>query len=134
MWRAILTRRRERPSLVSFNYAPPGRTESMLHNPTMATVLNGMQNFSPLLVLESYTASSIMALLLLSDLKESNTADMATGVDDVATDSHPWEFLNHNSFHGGCDRCPFSISSIGNATWLLGNLKPIRGTVGLLSE
>ena len=106
----------------------------MLHNPTMATVLNGMQNFSPLLVLESYTASSIMALLLLSDLKESSAADTATGVDDVATDSHSWEFLNHNSFHGGCDRCPFSISSIGNATWLLGNLKPIRGTIGLLSE
>ncbi len=129
LWRAILVARggggtfaAPTPVPVSFNYAPPGRTESMVHAPTMAKVLDGMQNFAPNLVLEAPSCSSLMAILLLADLGGDKDAK-AVG------SQHPWDMLTINSFHGGCDRCCFSLESIGSAVWVLGNLKPIKGTV-----
>ena len=63
-----------------------------------------------------------MAILLLADLGGDKDAK-AVG------SQHPWDMLTINSFHGGCDRCCFSLESIGSAVWVLGNLKPIKGTV-----
>lgn len=116
-----------RARVVSMNFAPGCRTESMLHSPTMAKVLDGMQNFAPLLVLESPTAAALMAILLLSDLSRPAGSSLS------AAAGHPWELLSHNSFHGGSDRCPFDMASIGAATWLLGNVKPFKGTAALVS-
>jgi len=65
-WRAILALRDG--SIVSSNFAPAGRTQSMLHSSTMVKVLNGMQAFPPALVLYPDTVSSIMGALLLYDI------------------------------------------------------------------
>lgn len=65
-WRAVLALRAG--SIVSSNFAPAGRTQSMLHSSTMAKVLDGMQAFPPALVLYPDTVSAIMGALLLYDI------------------------------------------------------------------
>ena len=123
------------------NFAPGCRTESMIHSPTVARVLDGMQNFAPLLVLEAPAAAALMAILLLSDLSRPKGSLSASGGgggdsggDSGGDGGHPWELLSHNSFHGGSDRCPFDMASIGSATWLLGNVNPFKGTAALVSD
>ena len=100
----------------------------MVSNSTMATALNGMQAFVPMLVLESPTASAFMAILLLADL----TPAPENPANAVVEISHPWDLFSYNSFHGGSWRCGYTVDSIGTATYVMGKVSPNTGTAAVV--
>ena len=124
LWRAVVARRNG--VVVAANFAPPGRTLSMLHSDVMAAALDGMQAFRPLVVLQQDTCAAFMTVLLLHDLVEP-----ACAANPGTTLEHPWDQFTHNAFHGGGWRCAFTSDSIGFASYVLGKLHYMPGTAGL---
>ena len=121
-WRAILAKRDYPHMRVSFNFAPPARTESMTHNRVLATALDGMQHFEPLLILHQTQAAAVMTILLVADLQAEETT-LNPACPAVSTE-HPWDLLTFNAFHGGSWRCGYAMESIQNTVYVHGQLWP----------
>jgi hypothetical protein len=126
LWRCVIAR--AQGQRISANFAPPARTASVLGGKMMPTIINGMQAFPPLIVLDVPTAASFMTAVLLSDLLPSNInpADPAVKLD------HPWEMFNYNAFTGGNWRLPYHQESTYKLAYLYGLLNYESGTVALI--
>lgn len=111
-WRAMLLHMAG--FTVSSPMAPPCRTESVCHNKTMATYLDGLAYFPPCEAFEPDTANALMFGLLVSDLAGEKPAPLAT----------PFHLFTRKSFNGGSWRTPYNMESAGKAALLLGKLFP----------
>tara|TARA_R110002050_G_scaffold184332_2_gene317804 strand:+ start:681 stop:1244 length:564 start_codon:yes stop_codon:yes gene_type:complete len=109
-WRAILLH--HSGAQVSANYAPPAKTNSVMHSATAAKALKGASYFHPLAAFEPETVAPLMAKLMISDL-------LFPGSDG---DINPYDIFRSNAFHGGSWRCAWSYDSIGTAAFLLGSV------------
>ena len=118
MWRCLVARDEGRT--VSCNMAPGCRTDSVTHNGRVARALEGMAKFPPMMVFDGATVAPVMALLLLFDLASARAGDgRSTASPAVALDS-PMQLFEQSAFHGGGWRCPYTVDSIGNASYLAG--------------
>jgi hypothetical protein len=109
-WRASVARR---DGVVSFAVAPPTRTKSVLSNRLLAAVYAGAHLFG-VEVFEPATASKLMAVLLVHQLRRPRPAAAETWRDEAA-----------GAVHGGLWRTPYDPRSA------LG-LAAVRGVVSAL--
>mmetsp|Transcript_30151 Transcript_30151/g.70344 ORF Transcript_30151/g.70344 Transcript_30151/m.70344 type:complete len:495 (-) Transcript_30151:31-1515(-) len=119
-WRCIVAR--EAKTLVSANMAPPTRTESVTHNPTMKAVLDGMGYIVPNEAFDADTASALMAWLLVHDIKNERSSAQPS-----ITLQHPWDLFADGAVHGGSWRCGYDLAGsvlLGGAVYGLGRLMP----------
>ncbi|MEO6999913.1 MAG: hypothetical protein ABI112_17700 [Terracoccus sp.] len=86
-WRA--TSYREHGGVVSLNVAPPTRTRSVVKNRVLAAAYAGAHRFG-IEVFEPGTANTLMAALLVHDLRSGSPAQ-----------AHPWQDEAHGAAHGG---------------------------------
>ncbi|CAJ1393414.1 unnamed protein product [Effrenium voratum] len=110
-WRAALLH--SEGFLVSSPLAPMCRTESVVHNPTMAVVLEGVAHFPPQEAYDPDAGRMAMFAILLSDLTEP--------VPELAS---PMLITTRKAFHSGIWRTPFVMASLGKTTWFLGKVAP----------
>ncbi|MEP7333007.1 MAG: hypothetical protein ABI692_13055 [Terracoccus sp.] len=86
-WRA--TSYRQEGGVVSLNVAPPTRTRSVVKNRVLAAAYAGAHRFG-IEVFEPGTANTLMAALLVHDLRTGSPAQ-----------AHPWQDEAHGAAHGG---------------------------------
>jgi len=86
-WRA--TTARDAGTTVSFHVAPPTRTHSVLKNRALAAAYAGAHRFG-VQVFEPATSNTLMAALLVSDLRNGTPAA-----------AHPWQEEAYAAAHGG---------------------------------
>merc|ERR1719401_1569116 len=67
IWRAVVAR--NEGHLVSSNVAPVAATDSVVSNTIFAGVMGGMHIFKPIEVVYPETGETVMAALLINDLK-----------------------------------------------------------------
>ncbi|NED95134.1 hypothetical protein G1H11_07380 [Phytoactinopolyspora alkaliphila] len=84
-WRA--TTERSRGRTVSLNVAPPTRTRSVMKNRALAAVYSGAHRFG-VEVFEPGTANTLMAALLVHDLRRPSPAGTHPWMDEAATAAH----------------------------------------------
>eukprot|EP00929_Paragymnodinium_shiwhaense_P009290 TRINITY_DN11340_c0_g1_i1.p1 TRINITY_DN11340_c0_g1~~TRINITY_DN11340_c0_g1_i1.p1 ORF type:complete len:490 (-),score=114.72 TRINITY_DN11340_c0_g1_i1:163-1632(-) len=108
-WRAMILA--SAGYVVSAPVTPSCHTESVRKNSTMAAVLDGMAYQEPLEAFEPDACQSLMFAVLVSDLSEP--------VPELASPQH---LFARKSFHSGLWRCPFAMSSLGSAMWVLGKV------------
>lgn len=121
-WRCFLAR--EAGNVVSANIGPPSRTESVMHNRTMKVILDGMAYIEPNEAFDAPTASDLMAMLLIHDLRnEQSIAQPQTAM------GHPWELMSVSAVHGGCWRAGYDLEgsyALSGAVYACGSLAPKR--------
>eukprot|EP00667_Euglena_gracilis_P005758 EG_transcript_5793 len=117
MWRAMVAR--AEGMVVSSPMAPAAKSDSVMHNPQMATAMDGMHHFKPLYAFEPSTASALMALLLVHDLMNPKAASHP----EVPL-RNPMELFAQTAVHGGTWRCGYTLDSIGKALFLCGKVAP----------
>mmetsp|Transcript_85115 Transcript_85115/g.264715 ORF Transcript_85115/g.264715 Transcript_85115/m.264715 type:complete len:411 (+) Transcript_85115:2-1234(+) len=115
-WRAMLLH--AGGFVVSTPVTPMCRTESVCHNSTMATLLDGVAYTAPMEAFEPEACRAAMLAVLISDLTEP--------VPDLPS---PFYLFARKSFHSGLWRCPYKLASLGTMTWVLGKVMP-KKTVG----
>lgn len=100
---------------VSAPMAPICRTESVVHNATMAVLLEGIAHFPPQESYDAETGRMAMLAILISDLTEPSPK--------LAS---PLHVVTRKAFHSGIWRTPFVMASLGKTTWFLGKVAPKR--------
>jgi hypothetical protein len=95
--------------IVSAPMAPATRTQNMVSNSKIASLLEGMQRIEPLVTFNVDTASTLMTAILLSQVT-SPPPKLA----------HPLHAMWDGSVHGGVWRCPFSPESVHTVSYVLG--------------
>ena len=92
-WRATLTRR---DGVVSFAVAPPTRTRSVVSNRLLAAAYAGAHPFG-VEIFEPPTASRLMALLLVHQIRKPRSAAPAAWQDEAAAAAHGglWHIAYH---------------------------------------
>lgn len=108
-WRAVLLHMEG--FTVSTPVTPMCRTESVCHNATMATILDGVGHVTPLEAFQPEACRMAMFAVLISDLTDP-TPQLLT----------PMHLLSRKAFHSGLWRCPFVMSSLGKTIWVLGKI------------
>lgn len=118
MYRALVMRcDAHAAQTVSVNMAPMARTVSVMHSPKAAAALEGLCAFAPLVAGEPGLVSRLMAYLLLFDL-----ASDASPANPKNALAHPWDLFASNGVHGGTWRCPFTLESLGTASFVMGKI------------
>ena len=128
MWRAMLAK--SEGHVVSANLCPNSRTDSMISSKFIKFALEGMQIVPPLVAFDVAPARTLMATLMLYDLncKES------TANPDVKQ-HHPMCLFEENAVHGGTWRCPYTVDSMGQVSYVVGRFcKVDRSPLGSLSH
>ena len=112
-WRATVARRDG--VTTSLNVAPPTRTRSVVKNRALASAYAGAHRFG-IEVFEPATSNTLMAALLVHDLRTGG------GADDVSTGSHtaPWEDEAQGAVHGGLWRTAYDPRSALGLAVVLG--------------
>jgi hypothetical protein len=105
-WRATVAR--EAGTAVSLNVAPPTRTRSVLRNRALAAAYAGAHRFG-IEVFEPATSNTLMAALLVHDLRTGSPAQ-----------PHPWQDEAYAAAHGGLWRVPYAPRSALGIAVLLG--------------
>lgn len=105
-WRA--TTARAAGTGVSLNVAPPTRTRSVLKNRALAAAYAGAHRFD-IEVFEPATSNTLMAAMLVHDLRE-----------PVPAQEHPWQDEAAQAAHGGLWRAPYDTRSALGLAMLLG--------------
>ena len=105
-WRA--TTYRADGGLVSLKVAPPTRTRSVLKNRALAAAYAGAHRFG-VEVFEPGTANTLMAALLVHDLRTGNPGQ-----------PHPWQDEADGAVHGGLWTCAYDPRSALGLAALLG--------------
>jgi len=108
-WRAILAR--NAGCVVSSNIAPATSTASVVNARTFAWAYEGMPYFRPYEIFEPDTSKAVMLGLLTYDLRVAASA----GNPKTAL-GNPNELFKNGSFNGGCWRCAYTVSSIGEVS------------------
>eukprot|EP00446_Apocalathium_sp_SHHI-4_P010255 CAMPEP_0177168360 /NCGR_PEP_ID=MMETSP0367-20130122/9024_1 /TAXON_ID=447022 ORGANISM="Scrippsiella hangoei-like, Strain SHHI-4" /NCGR_SAMPLE_ID=MMETSP0367 /ASSEMBLY_ACC=CAM_ASM_000362 /LENGTH=775 /DNA_ID=CAMNT_0018614487 /DNA_START=73 /DNA_END=2401 /DNA_ORIENTATION=- len=105
-WRAMVARADGHAA--SSNVSPSTATSSVTSNASFAAAYGGMHIFKPLEVVYQELSLSMMAALLIHDLRNpASAAQPATKL------QHPLCLFQATSFHGGIWRCPYTIATIG---------------------
>jgi hypothetical protein len=132
LWRAVLARSRD-GLLVSSNVAPACRTASMQQGNKnarlVAAALAGMGNFAPMLVFDSATVSTVMAALLVHDVRNPDAPSAPS-----SPLAHPWDLLSRQSFHGGSFRVAVKPQALGRLSGISGFIWPSDPRPTLVSE
>eukprot|EP00933_Yihiella_yeosuensis_P051291 TRINITY_DN49188_c0_g1_i1.p1 TRINITY_DN49188_c0_g1~~TRINITY_DN49188_c0_g1_i1.p1 ORF type:complete len:499 (-),score=104.02 TRINITY_DN49188_c0_g1_i1:177-1673(-) len=115
-WRAVLLHMEG--FVVSTPLTPNCRTESVVHNKTMAVILEGMAYWTPMESFDADTARMAMLGILVTDLAE-----------PVPKLDSPMHIFKRKAFHSGLWRCPFELGSLGMSTWILGKIAPRKQPV-----
>jgi hypothetical protein len=102
-WRAVVARE---SIVTSANVAPATKTKSVMKNRMLAAAYNGAGSFG-VEVFETPTSSTLMAALLLHDLRN----PVAAAHPDM-TLSHPLELFSDQAAHGGLWRLPWEPRSV----------------------
>jgi hypothetical protein len=105
-WRA--TAYRADGGLVSLKVAPPTRTRSVVKNRALAAAYAGAHRFG-VEVFEPGTANTLMAALLVHDLRTGNPGQV-----------HPWQDEAYGATHGGLWTCAYEPRSALGLAALLG--------------
>jgi hypothetical protein len=105
-WRATVAR--EAGTSVSLKVAPPTRTRSVLRNRALAAAYAGAHRFG-IEVFEPATSNTLMAALLVHDLRTGSPAQ-----------PHPWQDEAYAAAHGGLWRVPYAPRSALGIAVLLG--------------
>lgn len=105
-WRA--TDHRAEGGLVSFKVAPPTRTRSVVKNRALAAAYAGAHRFG-IEVFEPGTANTLMAALLVHDLRAGSPAR-----------EHPWQDEAYAAAHGGLWTTAYDPRSVLGVAALLG--------------
>lgn len=114
-WRAMLAH--SRGHCISANISPPAKTQSMVGHDQVATWLNGIQAFPPMVVFDPSMARTLMTSLLVWDLI----------CKKHITYHHPTMLFMENSVHGGVWRFPYDINSVGLVSFMIGKFMPSMG-------
>merc|ERR1712232_486874 len=104
-WRSVVARADGHP--VSTNVSPTTATVSVMLKPSIVAAIGGMHIFKPVEVAMPELSMTVMAALLIHDLKNpKSAAQPSTKLD------HPLCLLQKTSFNGGLWRCPYSMTTI----------------------
>jgi len=114
-WRALAAR--AAGHTVSSNVAPSTATASVTSNAAFAAAYGGMHVFRPMEVVYEELSMSLMAALLVHDLKNPQSAAQPS-----QALAHPLCLFQATSAHFGVWRCPYSIGSMGIPSFLLYSL------------
>merc|ERR1712203_93659 len=104
-WRSIVARHDGHQ--VSTNVSPTTATESVMLKSSIVAAIGGMHIFKPIEVVFQELSMTVMAALLIHDLKNPKSAAQPS-----STLPHPLSLLQRTSFHGGLWRCPYTMTSI----------------------
>merc|ERR1712087_354538 len=104
-WRSIVARHNGHQG--STNVSPTTATESVMLKSSIVAAIGGMHIFKPMEVVFQELSMTVMAALLIHDLRNPESAAQPT-----ATLHHPLCLLQKTSFHGGLWRCPYTMTSI----------------------
>merc|ERR1712151_685327 len=104
-WRSLVAR--ADGHMVSTNVSPTTATVSVMLKPSIVAAIGGMHIFKPVEVMFQELSMTVMAALLIHDLRNpASAAQPSTKLD------HPLCLLQKTSFHGGLWRCPYTMTSI----------------------
>jgi hypothetical protein len=104
-WRSVVARADGKP--VSTNVSPTTATVSVMLKPSIVAAIGGMHIFKPVEVVFQELSMTVMAALLIHDVK--NPASAAQPSTKL---QHPLCLLQKTSFNGGFWRCPYSMTTI----------------------
>ncbi|MGO4343593.1 hypothetical protein [Pedococcus sp. 2YAF34] len=110
-WRATVARRDG--VTTSLNVAPPTRTRSVVKNRALASAYAGAHRFG-IEVFEPATSNTLMAALLVHDLRTAGATDPAR------SSRAPWEDEAHGAVHGGLWRTAYDPRSALGLAVVLG--------------
>lgn len=104
-WRSVVAREDGHP--VSTNVSPTTATQSVMLKSSIVAAIGGMHIFKPMEVVYQELSMTVMAALLIHDLKNPESAAQPS-----TKLAHPLCLLQKTSFNGGLWRCPYSMTSI----------------------
>jgi hypothetical protein len=104
-WRSLVAR--ADGHTVSTNVSPTTATVSVMLKPSIVAAIGGMHIFKPVEVMFQELSMTVMAALLLHDLKNPDSAAQPS-----TKLAHPLCLLEKTSFNGGLWRCPYSMTTI----------------------
>jgi len=104
-WRSVVAR--ADGHVVSTNVSPTTATVSVMLKPTIVAAIGGMHIFKPVEVMYQELSMTVMAALLIHDLKNPASAGQPS-----SKLGHPLCLLQKTSFNGGFWRCPYSMTTI----------------------
>mmetsp|Transcript_19842 Transcript_19842/g.35913 ORF Transcript_19842/g.35913 Transcript_19842/m.35913 type:complete len:785 (+) Transcript_19842:47-2401(+) len=105
-WRAMVSV--SAGCIVSSNIAPSTATASVLSNVLFALGYKGMSYFRPMEITYQETSNSVMAALLIRDLRDPTSLSHPT-----TPRRNPLCLFSEGSFHGGCWRGAWKFASVG---------------------
>ena len=109
----VLIARIKYGQFVSVNVAPPALTASVMHAPKIAAAAPYIPLFKPNVMYYPDTASSILSLLLLADIRNKKSNSYAS-----TKLAHPLLLIADQAWHGGCFNAPYSSESTGVASYI----------------
>jgi hypothetical protein len=112
MWRCMIANYRDE-NIVSAPFAPATRTQSMMAHSQVASALEGMHQFEPLLAFDVGPASSLLAAVMISHIQTLNRP-----LPDM--EENPFTLFWDGAVHGGVWTCPYSLDSVSTINWVLG--------------
>merc|ERR1712087_801429 len=104
-WRSIVARHNGHQG--STNVSPTTATESVMLKSSIVAAIGGMHIFKPMEVVFQELSMTVMAALLIHDIKNPGSAAQPS-----SALLHPLSLLQKTSFHGGLWRCPYTMTSI----------------------
>jgi hypothetical protein len=105
-WRAIVSR--DKGCTVSSNVAPSTATASVLSNVLFALGYKGMSSFRPMEITYQETSNSVMASLLIRDIRDPTSA-----ANPDTPLKNPLSLFTDGAWHGGCWRTGYKFASLG---------------------
>lgn len=111
-WRAVIAR--DAGHAVSTNVAPSTATKSVVSASLFAAAYGGWHKFTPLEVMYQETSNAVMCALLLHDIHSKTSA-----ANPNVMLRNPMELFSYAAFHGGIDRCAFTLPSLAPAMVLI---------------
>ena len=83
----------------------------------IATSMDGMGHFKPLVTFEQETVAAVMANLLVHDLRNTEAA-----AHPATAAEHASDFMQQQAFHGGSYRTGLKPDSLGTLQYMLGSI------------
>jgi hypothetical protein len=121
MWRCMVAYYRDN-HVVAAPFAPATRTSSMIAYDAIATALEGMHHYKPMLAFDVGPASTLMAAILVSQIQFMNRP-----LPDM--EENPFVMFWDGAVHGGVWTCPYTLESISTLNWVLGKTYYPKGYV-----
>ena len=128
---------RRAKQLVSITTGPAAKTDSVMHSPQMALVMNNMDSAcAPNVAHDPETVQALMPLILIRDLFSPRALGNPSNGEDGGKVG-AMSFVSENSWHGGVWRSPYSLKAVGISIFLkvygVRYLLPLLALAALLS-